>query len=92
LTAIARIACEQPETLAHWLAHVAEVEDAMQRMAGHPTLRRLRRTTRATICTWPPSRLGKPSPTVGAPGTDPSILLREMLDVFDTGSAISPRR
>jgi hypothetical protein len=37
LTAIARVAREQRKTLAQWLAHVAEVEDAEQRVAEHPT-------------------------------------------------------
>jgi hypothetical protein len=71
LTAVARIAREQPKTLAQWLAHVAEVEGAKQRVAEHPTPRRLRRTTHATTCTWPPSRHGKPSPTVGPPRCGP---------------------
>ena len=71
MTAVARIAREQPKTLAQWLAHVAEVEGAKQRVAEHPTPRRLRRTTHATTCTWPPSRHGKPSPTVGPPRCGP---------------------
>jgi hypothetical protein len=85
---IARIAREQPETLAHWLAHVAEVEDAKQRMAEHPAPppdNARDYLHLAAIEAWQAITYRRP-----APDMDLSILFQEMLDVFGTGSAISP--
>jgi hypothetical protein len=92
LTAIARVAREQPKTLAQWLAHVAEVEGAKQRVAEHPTPPPSPPDNArdylhlAAIEAWQAITYRRPAPDMG-----PSILFREMLDVFGTGGAISPR-
>ena len=84
-----RIAREQPESLPHWLAHVAEVETAKQHMAAHPpALPAPPQDPRnflhlCAIQAWRALASGQP-----APALDPVVLEQEISDAFGGNSPL----
>jgi hypothetical protein len=84
-----RIAREQPESLPHWLEHVAEVETARQQMAEHPPVPPAAPQDPRdflhllAIRAWRALASGQP-----APGVDPIILATEISAAFAGDSPV----
>jgi hypothetical protein len=86
---IARIAGDDPGSLAHWLGHVAEIETAKQQAAEHPpVLPAPPEDPRdflhlCAIEAWRALASGQP-----APGLDPAALEQEICDAFGGHSPV----
>jgi hypothetical protein len=84
-----RIAREQPESLPHWLEHVAEVETAKQRTAAYPPARLVPPQDPRdflhllAIQAWRALASGQP-----APAPDPMFLEQEISDAFGGNSPV----
>ena len=87
---IARIARDQPESLPHWLEHVAEVEDAKQRTAANPPAQPAPPQDPRdflhllAIQAWRALASGQPAPTL-----DLAALDQEIYDAFGGNSPIN---